>query len=459
LEIYGPNVLTTEGQDGRFHRKVTGKLFSERNVRLVYEESVRQASQMLTSWGCKYNNEIILERYPSPVVLSAVFGRRRSNLRCMSSLPPASVFLSWNDTGEEIWPQHNLSLRDAIWQSLHNLLPIMVVPKALWGLPLKSLRAAADGYSEFGRYMHELVERERAVYGRKRDNLLSTLVRHATEHGKEDDRMLTDEEIIENTFIFLIAGHESTYILHLITNTSANTLPYSLLMLAIHPRVQIELQREIEDVCGDRIPTYEDISNLVYPLCIMFETLRMFPIITGIPKCTVKGEMLLGKYYIPKDTTLVYDVVQLQRNPKYWGDDADIFNPSRFDGRAEKSDASNEDIPANGKFKFPVKGAFCPFSECPRACLGISRSSSRYSTEIPTTAMRMYFHSCLYIIPVHLFRFNFKIRSSAFLLKGFEYINVLQLWTVNECFLETSTAPIGTGSVFDRRFRSSTCGH
>jgi hypothetical protein len=94
LEIYGPNVLTTEGQDGRFHRKVTGKLFSERNIRLVYEDSVRQASQMLTSWESKYNNEIIFERYPSFVVLNAVFGQRRSNLRCTSSLPPASVFLS-----------------------------------------------------------------------------------------------------------------------------------------------------------------------------------------------------------------------------------------------------------------------------------------------------------------------------------------------------------------------------
>jgi cytochrome P450 len=84
----------------------------------------------------------------------------------------------------------------------------------------------------------------------------------------------------------------------------------------------------------------------------------MFPIITG-------------KYYIPKNTTLVYDVVQLQRNPKYWGDDADTFNPSRFDGRNLQSMASDEDNPDTGKIKFPVKGAFVPFSEGPRACLGI----------------------------------------------------------------------------------------
>lgn len=123
------------------------------------------------------------------------------------------VPFTWEDTGDEVWPRHELSLRNAIWQCLHNLLPIMVIPKVLWGLPLKPLRTAVDGYTEFGRYMHDLVDCEKGVgkLGEKRHNLLSTLVRHSTQQGKEDDRILTDDEIIGNTFIFLIAGHESTY--------------------------------------------------------------------------------------------------------------------------------------------------------------------------------------------------------------------------------------------------------
>lgn len=77
LEIYGRNVLTTEGDDGRFHRKVTGKLFSERNVRLVYEESVRQAVQMLSSWESKCeNNTVVFERYTfSYLLIDVVFGK------------------------------------------------------------------------------------------------------------------------------------------------------------------------------------------------------------------------------------------------------------------------------------------------------------------------------------------------------------------------------------------------
>jgi cytochrome P450 len=88
----------------------------------------------------------------------------------------------------------------------------MIVPRALWNLPIKPLRAAAEGYHEFGRYMSDLVEREKGLgNGKDRHNLLSNLVRHSSEQGNE--RVLTDEEIIGNTFIFLIAGHESTYAL------------------------------------------------------------------------------------------------------------------------------------------------------------------------------------------------------------------------------------------------------
>lgn len=150
-------------------------------------------------------------------------------------------------------------------------------------------------------------------------------------------------------------------------NNSANTLLYILILLALHPEVQIALRAEIQRVCSEQTMTYEDISKMVYPLCILFETLRLFPIITGIPKCTLQDEILSGKYYIPKNTTLVLDVVQLHRNPKYWGHDVDSFNPSRFDGR--NTDVGNKGD-ASDRLRMPVKGAFIPFSEGPRACLG-----------------------------------------------------------------------------------------
>src|SRR5438045_9715163 len=106
-------------------------------------------------------------------------------------------------------------------------------------------------------------------------------------------------------------------------------------MLAINPSIQDTLRSEIYQTIGDRLPTYNDFPHLVYPLCVLFETLRLFPPVAAIPKCTTKPETLLGKYELPENMTVHFDTVHLHRNPKYWGDveDVDKFDPSRFDGR------------------------------------------------------------------------------------------------------------------------------
>jgi cytochrome P450 len=149
-------------------------------------------------------------------------------------------------------------------------------------------------------------------------------------------------------------------------------------MLALHRDVQDTLLKEIHDAIGDRDPTYEDFPSLVYPLCVMFETLRLFPTVVQVPKAALYGEqLLLGKHYIPKDTTVMYDVVNVHRNTKYW-DNVDAFDPSRFDGRkggTRMTTVDTGDYAPGGsydKIRLPQKGAFVPFSEGSRSCLGAS---------------------------------------------------------------------------------------
>lgn len=161
------------------------------------------------------------------------------------------------------------------------------------------------------------------------------------------------------------------------TNIRGHTLLYALLMLALHPFVQDALYSEIQETIGSRIPTYDDFPNLVYPLCIMFETLRLFPPVIAIPKVAVKSDhMLLGKYLIPRGSTIIYTVAHLHRNPNYWGDDVESFKPSRFYGRMVTEKTVDENTgdtspgASNEKIKMPIKGAFVPFSEGARSCLG-----------------------------------------------------------------------------------------
>lgn len=149
---------------------------------------------------------------------------------------------------------------------------------------------------------------------------------------------------------------------------SANTLLYAFYLLALHLEVQEELYREIQATCGDHCPGLSDIPNMIYALCIMYETMRLYPVLGTLPTMPANDEMLLGKYLIPKGTSIGPDLVNLHRNEKYWGENSGEFDPSRFDNR--HPDSENWHAIMDGKIKIPVKGAFFAFGDGPRACLG-----------------------------------------------------------------------------------------
>jgi cytochrome P450 len=51
MTLYGPNLVTTEGEQWKFYRKVTSRTFSQKNFQLVHSETYRQVDQMMASWG------------------------------------------------------------------------------------------------------------------------------------------------------------------------------------------------------------------------------------------------------------------------------------------------------------------------------------------------------------------------------------------------------------------------
>lgn len=145
-------------------------------------------------------------------------------------------------------------------------------------------------------------------------------------------------------------------------------MSFALKLLAIHSEVQDQVYSEIQSVCPRGAPEYSDLTKLNYCLCVMYETMRLFPVI-GSLNLTVSSphdETLLGKYLVPKDARIGIDLYCLHRNENYWGPTANDFDPSRFDNRIPTEGWYT----ADGKIKMPVRGAWWGFSEGPRACLG-----------------------------------------------------------------------------------------
>ncbi|KAK6517718.1 hypothetical protein TWF506_004900 [Arthrobotrys conoides] len=411
VNMFGRNVVTTEGSEWKFHRKVTSPSFGEKNNALVFRETIRQGGMMLRKWTGESGNAGI-------TIKDVLEDTMRLSLHVISGAG-FGVKLQWpgvTEDGDLIRPlskesthRHTLSFKDALAGLLHNLLVVLVFPKwFLANAPFKWARKAAEASTEYQTYMNELFveKRKQAMTGEKADgmDIMGALVKNSygpetlsdekqkqatTPNGDVERQALTDSEILGNAFVFLLAGHE----------TSAGSLHYVLILLALHPDSQRHMQKDIDRIFGDR-PVDEwdynkDITAMQTSMlgAVMQEELRVVPPVVNIPKQVSDDSdqvvMYQGKQTVwPKGAVISLSALALQRNPKYWpstgpskvtGEDNDLadFVPERWfiknnvNGEEAGIDASAAAAGKDtGRLFYPLKGSYIPFSDGPRSCLG-----------------------------------------------------------------------------------------
>ncbi|QIW99633.1 hypothetical protein AMS68_005151 [Peltaster fructicola] len=401
VDIFGKNVVSTEGSIWRHHRKITSPPFTEKNNKMVWLESLQQAQSMMAGW-------IGPNEKTSQALTDVSEGAMRLSLHVISRAG-FGVGLLWphEETTTVVPKGHTLTYKDALSNLLHNLLVVLLTPRWLLPiLPFKMHKVANEALVEWGKYMREMYEAKRAEVksGAARDDrmdLMGALVKGAgitqetidsEKQSQKPAQLLTDDEILGNAFVFILAGHE----------TAANTIHFSCLLLAMHPQSQRRLQKDLDEILGDRPVDQwdyeEDLPKLFGSMCgaVMNEELRLIPPVTGIPKSTSKdspqGLTIAGKHHvIPENVLITLNTAALHRNPAYWphtsAEDLDDFRPERwlldpskkvvqdnndayeteagldFDGPDKRPDTAAE------LFR-PVKGSYIPFSEGYRSCLG-----------------------------------------------------------------------------------------
>ncbi|KAI0341851.1 cytochrome P450 [Trametopsis cervina] len=335
LLFYGHNIVASEGDQWKRYRKICAPAFSERNNKMVWEETVRIMSDLFdTVWDDK--REIVVDHaidITLPIALfvisAAGFGQR----------------IPW--TGGEVIPDgHQMSFKEALHILSTEIFVKVIAPKWIVKYGPLRFRKVETAYNELELYMNELIQKRRSSEKKEeRYDLLSSLL-DANEEGAD---ALTDSELRGNIFIFLLAGHETT----------AHTLCFTFAMLALYPDEQEKLHRHIKSIVSDgKIPTYEQMNVLTQSMAVLYETLRMFPPVHTIPKVAaedtalttvnVAGEIVTVP--IPKGTPLTINTPGLHYNPRYW-EDPYAFIPDRFLGNWPRD-------------------AFLPFSGGPRSCIG-----------------------------------------------------------------------------------------
>ncbi|KAI9847766.1 MAG: hypothetical protein M1830_007328 [Pleopsidium flavum] len=289
---------------------------------------------------------------------------------------------------------------------INNFIKLLVIPGWMLRLGPSSWRVLHASFDDVGDLLKEIMDTQIRKQTLRKDgyqsqvtqkSILGELVRSGgMVIGDADDKpdkeqrneviaTMTREEVLGNTFILALAG----------SRTTADSLLYSFVLLAMHPNVQKWLHEEIDNALSaeDEDPAqwrYETLfPKLIAPLCVMMETLRVYPSAVAIPKWTGEAShniMIEGQsYLIPSRTMVNLSLNGLQFNPKYWGPAPRSYRPQNWDTRCEchwnsngADEKSNKVIdnfstPPTTPFatiRTPLEGSYMPFSDGARGCLG-----------------------------------------------------------------------------------------
>uniref|UniRef100_A0A0D9VUF9 Cytochrome P450 n=1 Tax=Leersia perrieri TaxID=77586 RepID=A0A0D9VUF9_9ORYZ len=162
----------------------------------------------------------------------------------------------------------------------------------------------------------------------------------AADQGREKHQLsLSIDEIMHECKTFFFAGYETTSLL----------LTWTVFLLSVYPEWQARLRLEVLTECGEENPNGDNMSM------VFLETLRLYgPALFFQRKALT--DITLGETKIPKGSAIIIPLVIMHQDKEVWGDDADEFNPLRFENGVTRA--------------AKVPHALLAFSIGPRSCIG-----------------------------------------------------------------------------------------
>ncbi|XP_019114704.1 cytochrome P450 2K1 isoform X1 [Larimichthys crocea] len=138
------------------------------------------------------------------------------------------------------------------------------------------------------------------------------------------------------------------------TDTTSSTLRWGLLLMTKYPKIQDQVQEEVNRVIGGRQVQVEDRKNLPFTDAVIHETQRLANIVPmAVPHRTSQDVTFQG-HFIKKGTTVYPLLTSVLYDETEWKSPR-TFNPAHF-------------LDKDGKFV--KRDAFMPFSAGRRICLG-----------------------------------------------------------------------------------------
>jgi cytochrome P450 len=305
------NILSQNGEEHKRVRRLVIGPFQKKCFEPYHDVLAKLAGDLLASWR--------------PAETRNIF---REMTRYM--LRVTSVLLFGCDTDELAY---EIGRHIERWVALNHAVGIgAFVPDAEAGASYDDLLATAASLEQ---KVLALIEHRRGA-GATGNDVLSRLISAHDDSGAG----MTDAELIGQTAVLFSAAHLTT----------ANTLTWTLFLLAQHPRVASALVEELDAALGRAIPSLRQLEELPLLDAVIKESMRILPASAYSHRVNVRP-VQFGDLRLAPGTPIIFSPVITHHLPELFPEPK-AFCPERWRNFS------------------PSPYAYFPFAAGPRMCIG-----------------------------------------------------------------------------------------
>jgi cytochrome P450 len=333
--VVGNGLLLSEGETWREHRRVVQPAFHHKRIANWGETMVRDAEAFVSEWDDGEVRDV------------------HADMTALTLFIVARTLLdSRLDERDIEGVRRSVAVLTDHFDSRFNSLAFFIPD---W-LPTPGNLRMRLAVRRLDRIVYRLIAVRRATDSRGADAISMLL-----EASSAEARPLTDRELRDEVMTLFMAGHDTT----------AVTLAWSLHLLGQSTEAAAALGTELADVLDGRLPTVADLPRLRYTEAVVFEALRLYPPAYALSREAIKPTTVAGRA-LPKGGIAFISVWATHRRPDIF-EAPSVFRPERWlDGLARR-------LP---------RGAYLPFAEGPRKCIGASFAMQETVLVLATIARR-----------------------------------------------------------------------
>jgi cytochrome P450 len=246
---------------------------------------------------------------------------------------------------------------DALGATMTRMLELLMSPAAIVfpfavpGTPFHELLGICDRFESL---LRPLIEEKRRLPPGQRD-VLALLLRAQDEDGSG----LTDDEVVGHMTTLFAAGYDTT----------AQTLVWTLLLLAHRPDVLGDLVDEVSGVLRGGAPGVEHVGRMLLLDRVLKESMRLLPATPMLHIRVCADQAALGPYLLPLGANVILSPLVTHRDPTLYPEPA-RFRPERWDRLT------------------PSLYEYIPFGAGPRMCIGAAFATLSLRLMLPMILSR-----------------------------------------------------------------------